>query len=62
MFEINGFSKTQKWILIILLFIFMLLFIIFIYELIDFHNDYVCSTTKNLEWFNTHNCKKYFNN
>ena len=55
MFEINGFSKTQKWILIILFFIFMLLFIIFIYELIDFHNDYVCSTTKNLEWFNTHN-------
>ena len=61
MFENNEFTRVQKWILIILFFIFILLSIIFIYELIDFYNDYVCSTTTNINWYNTHNCIKYLN-
>lgn len=61
MFENDEFTRVQKWILIILFFIFILLSIIIIYELIDFYNDYVCSTTTNINWYNTHNCIKYLN-
>ena len=57
----NNFTKLQQWILIILFSIFIVICALFVYEIIDFHNDYVCSTTTNLEWFDTHNCIKYFN-
>lgn len=62
MIKNNNFYDIQQWMLIITLTIFVIVFTIFVYELIDFHNDYVCSTTTSLEWFNTHNCIKYFNN
>lgn len=61
MFE-NNFTKLQQWILVISFVVFVIICALFVYEMIDFHNDYVCSTTTNLEWFDTHNCIKYFNN
>ena len=57
----DKFTKVQQWILIISFVVFVIICAIFVYELIDLHNDYVCSTTNNVEWFNTHNCIKYFN-
>ena len=61
MFE-NNFTKLQQWILVISFVVFVIICALFVYVMIDFHNDYVCSTTTNLKWFETHNCVKYFNN
>ena len=61
MFE-NNFTKLQQWILVISFVVFVIICALFVHVMIDFHNDYVCSTTTNLEWFETHNCIKYFNN
>lgn len=41
--------------------IIILLFLLF-YLMIDFYNDYKCSTTTDIKWFNENNCIKYFNN
>lgn len=30
--------------------------------LIDFHNDYQCSTTNSIKFWETHNCDKYCRN
>lgn len=30
-----------------------------IYEAIDFHNDYKCSTTTDIKWFTDNNCMRY---
>ena len=61
MFE-NNFTKLQQWILVISFVVFVIICALFVSVMIDFHNNYVCSTTTNLEWFETHNCIKYFNN
>lgn len=37
---------------------FILFIIILIYLIIDFYNDYKCSTRDN-EYFITHNCERY---
>ena len=62
MFENEKFDRLKQWILIITFIVFTIIFALFVYELIDFHNDYVCNTTTNIEWFEAHNCSKYFNN
>lgn len=49
-------------ILYILLIIIVICFLINIYILIDFHNDYICSTGGNPRWFDIFDCFKYFNN
>lgn len=41
-------NKMQKKMLVFSLFILTIIFIIFIYELIDFRNDYICSTTDDM--------------
>lgn len=61
MFEDDKLNKIQQWIFFILLVIFIVLLGVFTYELIDLHNDYVCVTTTNADWFNSHHCIKYFN-
>lgn len=30
-----------------------------IYEIVDFYNDYQCSTTRDIEWFIENNCMRY---
>ena len=30
-----------------------------IYEMVDFYNDYKCSTTKDINWFIENNCMRY---
>ena len=30
-----------------------------IYEMVDFYNDYQCSTTKDINWFMENNCMRY---
>ena len=58
----NNFTKSEQWILVISFILFVIICALFVYTMIDFYNDYVCSTTTNLKWFETHNCIKYFNN
>ena len=29
------------------------------WQIIDFYNDYRCSTTKDIDWFMNNNCMKY---
>ena len=31
-----------------------------IYEMVDFYNDYKCSTSQDINWFMENNCIKYF--
>ena len=53
--------KNLKSILLILLILIIFGFICFvIYVLIDFRNDYLCSTTTDINYFNEHNCIRYF--
>ena len=42
MIKNNNFYDIQQWMLIITLTILVIVFTIFVYELIYFHNDYVC--------------------
>lgn len=58
----NNFTKLQQWILVMSFVVFVIICALFVYIMIDFYNDYMCSTTTNLEWFKTHNCIKYFDN
>ena len=30
-----------------------------IYEMVDFYNDYKCSTAKDINWFMENNCMRY---
>lgn len=34
-------------------------FIAMIFIIVDFKNDYDCSTTNNPDWYNEHNCQRY---
>lgn len=50
---------TKENILICLLIV-LIIFIICTYALIyDFYKDYKCSTTQDMNWFNSNNCLKY---
>ena len=52
-------EKVGKTVLIVLVCI-VLMFIIFIVAVtIDFYNDYKCSTTNSMEYWESHNCIKY---
>lgn len=54
-------KKTIKTIAIIIAVI--LLFILLacgIYEMIDFYNDYKCTTTTDIDWFINNNCMRYY--
>jgi hypothetical protein len=44
-----------------LIFILLLLFIgfSFLKTFEDFYDDYKCSTTNNVEYYNNHNCKRF---
>ena len=33
---------------------------LFIYGAYDFYNDYMCSTTYDVDWFFAHHCDRYF--
>lgn len=58
----NNFTKLQQWILVTSFVIFIIICALFVYIMIDFYNNYLCSNTTNFKWFNTHNCIKYFDN
>lgn len=58
----NNFTKSQQWILVTSFVIFIIICALFVYIMIDFYNNYLCSNTTNFKWFNTHNCIKYFDN
>ena len=34
-------------------------FVLVVFELLDFRNDYYCSTTTDTEWYVKHNCMRY---
>lgn len=44
----------------IMSFLLIIITVYFIYILSDFYNDYKCSTTTNIEYFEKHNCIKYY--
>lgn len=44
--------------IILIIEIIMILLGIF-WQIIDFYNNYKCSTTKNIDWFMNNNCMKY---
>ena len=52
-------SKFEKVILVLTLIMIAVLFILFIYVMIDFKNDYDCSTTTDIKWYIEHNCMRY---
>lgn len=51
--------KSEKVLLVLILTAFTVLIALFIYVLIDFKNDYDCSTTYDVEWYIEHNCMRY---
>ena len=58
-FEVMKMSKFEKVILVLTLIMIAVLFILFIYVMIDFKNDYDCSTTTDIKWYIEHNCMRY---
>ena len=54
-------NKIKEKILLTSFVILVIVSTILVYILIDFHNDYVCSTTTNIEWIESHKCLKYYN-
>lgn len=51
--------KSEKVLLVLILTALAVLIALFIYVLIDFKNDYDCSTTYDVEWYIEHNCMRY---
>lgn len=52
-------EQYKKYSIIIMIIFILFVIGIFIYEIIDFYNDYQCSTTNNIEWFINNNCMRY---
>lgn len=52
-------SKLEKVLLGLILTALAGLVALFIYVMIDFKNDYDCSTTTDVEWYIEHNCMRY---
>lgn len=52
-------TKFEKIMLGLILTILAILIGLFIYVMIDFKNDYDCSTTTDVDWYIEHNCMKY---
>ena len=49
----------EKKLLKIFFTIIIIYLLIIFYVLIDFHNDYMCSTGQDLKWFDIFKCSKY---
>ena len=56
----NNFTKSQQWILVTSFVIFIIICALFVYIIIDFYNDYKCSTTTDIRWFLDNNCMRYY--
>lgn len=56
----NNFTKSQQWILVTSFVIFIIICALFTYTMIDFYNDYKCSTTTDIRWFLDNNCMRYY--
>ena len=56
----NNFTKSQQWILVTSFVIFIIICALFVYIMIDFYNDYKCSTTTDIRWFLDNNCMRYY--
>lgn len=52
-------SKLEKVLLGLILTALAGLLALFIYVMIDFKNDYDCSTTTDVKWYVEHNCMRY---
>ena len=52
-------TKFKRTMLGIILALIAILIGLFIYVMIDFKNDYDCSTTYDPEWYIEHNCMRY---
>ncbi len=52
-------SKLEKVLLGLILTALAGLMALFIYVMIDFKNDYDCSTTYDVDWYIEHNCMRY---
>ena len=52
----------KEYILSFLMIVIIILLFLLFRLMTDFYNDYKCSTTTNIKWFNENNCIKYFNN
>lgn len=52
----------KECILSFLMIIVIILLFLLLRLMTDFYNDYKCSTTTDIKWFNENNCIKYFNN
>ena len=52
-------NKFEKIMIGLILTILAILMCLFIYVMIDFKNDYDCSTTTDIDWYIKHNCMRY---
>lgn len=52
-------TKFEKIMLGLILTILAILIALFIYVMIDFKNDYDCSTTTDVDWYIKHDCMRY---
>lgn len=52
-------EKIDNILVIIACSVVAIFFIIMIYVIVDFKNDYDCSTTNDAEWYIEHNCQRY---
>lgn len=55
----NNIERLEYAIFVILITFIIVFTIIVIYVLIDFKNDYKCSTTSDSNWYIEHNCMRY---
>lgn len=52
-------EKIDNILVIIACSVVAIFFIIMIFVIVDFKNDYDCSTTNNPNWYIEHNCQRY---
>ena len=52
-------EKTIKIVIALFILMFIVLGILFLIEIIDFYNDYKCSTTTDVNYYIDNNCRRF---
>lgn len=52
-------NKTINRIIYVSIAMILILFVIIAYTMVEFYNDYRCSTTSSIEWYINHNCSRF---
>ena len=51
--------KEYKLAIVLVIIVVLMIVSVIIYGIVDFYNDYKCSTTKDINWFMENNCMRY---